>query len=227
VTDAKDTTHAEERAGADGPVRLCAVSRAEKPTDDLIRFVLGPDGAIVPDLARRLPGRGVWVEATHAAVATAARRNVFARSLKRPVSVPAELAAQVEALMRKRLAEALSLAKKAGLAVSGFAKVEEQIERGRTAVLLHASDAAADGAAKLDRKFKVLIGEAAAQAATVRDLTGAEMSLALGLSNVIHAASSQGGASKRIVQEAERLRRYRSGPPEAMADSRSRERYRK
>jgi hypothetical protein len=212
VADASDTTHSEEPAEAVGPVRLCAVSRTEKPTEELIRFVLSPDGTIVPDLARRLPGRGVWVEARRGAVATAARRNVFARSLKRPVSVPADLAAQVERLMRKRLAEALSLAKKAGLAVSGFAKVEEQIGRGRVAVLLHAADAAAVGAEKLDRKFKALIGEAAARAATVRELTGAEMSLAMGLTNVIHAASSQGGASKRIVQEAERLRRYRSGP---------------
>lgn len=212
MADASDTTHSQQPAEVLGPVRLCAVSRTEKPTEELIRFVLAPDGTIVPDLARRLPGRGVWVEARRGAVATAARRNVFARSLKRPVSVPADLAAQVERLMRKRLAEALSLAKKAGLAVSGFAKVEEQIERGRVAVLLHAADAAADGAEKLDRKFKALLGEAAARAATVRELTGAEMSLAMGHPNVIHAASSQGGASKRIVQEAERLRRYRSGP---------------
>jgi hypothetical protein len=204
--------HSEERAATDdGPVRLCAVSRSRKAPEDLIRFVLGPDGTIVPDLARRLPGRGVWVEATHEAVATAARRNVFARSLKRQVSVPADLAAQVERLMIRRLAEALSLAKKAGLAVSGFAKVEELMERGRAAVLVHAADAAADGAGKLDRKFKALMGEEAAKHAIVRELTGAEMSLAMGLANVVHAASSQGGASKRIVQEAERLRRYRSG----------------
>jgi hypothetical protein len=212
VADASDTTHSEGPAEALGPVRLCAVSRTEKPTEELIRFVLAPDGTIVPDLARRLPGRGVWVEARRGAVATAARRNVFARNLKRPVSVPADLADQVERLMRKRLAEALSLAKKAGLAVSGFAKVEELIGRGRAAVLLHAADAAAEGVEKLDRKFKALKGEMATREATVRELTGAEMSLAMGLTNVIHAASSQGGASKRIVQEAERLRRYRSGP---------------
>jgi predicted RNA-binding protein YlxR (DUF448 family) len=212
VAGAADTTHSKEPAEADGPVRLCAVSRTERPTDELIRFVLGPDGTIVPDLGRRLPGRGVWVEATRAAVALAARRNVFARSLKRPVSVPADLPAQVERLMAKRLAEALSLAKKAGLAVSGFAKVDEQIGRGRVAVLLHAADAAADGAEKLNRRFKTLLGETAAGQATFSELTGAEMSLAMGHPNVVHAASSQGGASKRIVQEAERLRRYRSGP---------------
>jgi uncharacterized protein len=211
VAGARDTTHSRERA-ADGSARLCAVSRVEKAPDELVRFVLGPEGTIVPDLARRLPGRGVWVEATEAAVTTATRRNVFARSLKRQVTVPADLPAQVERLMVRRLADALSLAKKAGLAVSGFAKVETLLERGQAAVLLHATDAAADGAAKLDRKFKALLGEATAQQATVRELTGAEMSLAMGLPHVIHAASSQGGASQRIVQEAERLRRYRSGP---------------
>jgi predicted RNA-binding protein YlxR (DUF448 family) len=204
--------HSEKAAAAEGPLlRLCAVSRVQKAPDDLIRFVLGPDGTIVPDLARRLPGRGVWVEATRAAVAAAARRNVFARSLKQQVAVPADLADQVERLMVRRLAEALSLAKKAGLAVSGFAKVEELMARGRAAVLLHAGDAATDGAAKLDRKFKALNGEDAAQRAIVCELTGVEMSLAMGLPNVVHAASSQGGASQRIVQEAERLRRYRSG----------------
>ena len=212
MADATETMQSAERPNADGPVRLCAVSRTEKPAEEMIRFVLAPDGAIVPDLARRLPGRGVWVEATREAVATAVRRNVFARSLKRPVSVPGDLVDQIDRLMAKRLAEALSLAKKAGLAVSGFAKVEEQIERGRAAVLLHAADAAADGAAKLDRRFKALVGEQAARDATVRELAGAEMSLAMGLPNVVHAASSQGGASKRIVQEAKRLRRYRSGP---------------
>jgi len=188
------------------------VSRTEKAPEDLIRFVLGPEGMIVPDLARRLPGRGVWVEATQGAVATAARRNVFARSLKRPVAVPADLPVQVERLMQRRLADALSLAKKAGLAVAGFAKVETLLERGEAAVLLHASEASADGAAKLDRRFKALLGDEAARQATVRELTGAEMSLAMGLPHVIHAASSQGGASQRIVQEAERLRRYRSAP---------------
>jgi uncharacterized protein len=208
---ARDTTHSRERA-ADGSARLCAVSRAEKAPEDLIRFVLGPEGTIVSDLARRLPGRGVWVEATQEAVALAARRNVFARSLKRPVAVPADLSVQVERLMQRRLADALSLAKKAGLAVSGFAKVETLLERGEAAVLLHATEAATDGAAKLDRRFKALLGEEAARQATVRELTGAEMSLAMGLPHVIHAASSQGGASQRIVQEAERLRRYRSGP---------------
>ena len=116
---------------ADGPLRRCAVSRAQKPPEELIRFVAGPEHVIVPDLARRLPGRGVWVDATRDAVAEAVRRKAFARSLQRNVSVPADLAASVERLMQKRLAEAVSMANKAGLLVAGFAKVEELIEAGQ------------------------------------------------------------------------------------------------
>ena len=119
------------RGGGSGPLRLCAVSRVQKPPEELIRFVAGPDRAIVPDLARRLPGRGVWVDATRDAVAEAVRRKAFARSLKQNVSVPADLPDLVERLLQKRLAEAVSIANKAGLLVAGFAKVEELIEAGQ------------------------------------------------------------------------------------------------
>ena len=194
-----------------GPLRRCAVSRAQKAPEELIRFVAGPDRVIVPDLARRLPGRGVWVDATRAAVAEAVRRKAFARSLKQDVSVPAELPALVERQMQKRLAEAVSLANKAGLLVAGFAKVEELIEAGRVAALIHASESAADGAAKLDRKFKALGHHGGAPAVIVRELAGAELSLAMGRPNVIHAAAAEGGASQRLIEEARRLRRYRLG----------------
>jgi predicted RNA-binding protein YlxR (DUF448 family) len=194
----------------DSPLRLCAVSRTQKSPDDLIRFVLGPDGTIAPDLARRLPGRGVWVDATRTAVTAAARQNVFARSLKKAVSVPDDLPGLVEKLMAKRLREAVSIANKAGLLVAGFAKVHDLIDGGRAAVLIHAADAAEDGVAKLDRKFKALVGPEEAVAAIVNDLSGAELDLAIGRANVVHAAASGGGASQRILQEAKRLRRYRS-----------------
>ena len=196
---------------ADGGLRQCAVSRAHKPPEELIRFVAGPDGAIAPDLARRLPGRGVWVDATKETVIVAMRQKAFAKSLKRQVSVPADLAGLVERLMARRLAESLSIANKAGLAVAGFAKVEELITRERAAVLIHATDAAADGAAKLDRKFKALASPRSSPAAVIRELTGAEMSLAMGRPNVIHAAAAEGGATRRLIEEARRLRRYRLG----------------
>jgi predicted RNA-binding protein YlxR (DUF448 family) len=202
---------ADAEAADNGPLRLCAVSRVQKPPEQLIRFVAGPDLAVVPDLARRLPGRGVWVEATRQAVQEAVRRKVFARSLKKNVSVPSDLADLVERLLQKRLAEAVSIANKAGLLVAGFAKVEALIEAGRAATLIHAIDAAGEGVAKLDRKFKALLGPEAASATIVRELGGGELSLALGRPNVIHAAAAEGGASRRLIEEARRLRRYRLG----------------
>jgi predicted RNA-binding protein YlxR (DUF448 family) len=194
-----------------GPLRLCALSRLSMPPDELIRFVAAPDGTIIADLARRLPGRGVWVSATREAIAAAVRKEVFARSLKRRVSAGADLPAQVERLLVKRLTEAVSIAKKAGLLVAGFYKVEEQLDRGQVAVLLHAAEAASAGAAALDRKFRALLGGGDPTPLIVCELTGAELSLAMGRPNVVHAAAAEGGASQRLVAQARRLRRYRRG----------------
>jgi len=199
------------RERGSGPRRRCIVTRAEKPPQELIRFVAGPDGALVPDLGRRLPGRGVWVDGTRAAVAVAMARQAFARSLKRRVAVPADLPARVERLLARRLLEALALANKAGLAVAGFAKVEALIARNRAVVLIHAADAAPDGVEKLDRKFNGLAKDGAADVPAIRELSGAEMSLAMGRPNVIHAAAAEGGATGRLIEEARRLRRYRLG----------------
>jgi uncharacterized protein len=158
-----------------------------------------------------LPGRGVWVDATYAAVAAASRQKIFARSLQRQVSVPADLPARVERLMARRLSEALSLANKAGLVVAGFAKIEAQMARKRAVVLIHAADAALGGVAKLDGKFNTLAKDSDAAVAPIRDLSSAEMSLAMGRPNVIHAAAAEGGATRRLIAEARRLRRYRLG----------------
>ena len=195
----------------EGPLRLCAVSRIAKPTEQLIRFVAAPDGTIVPDLAQRLPGRGVWIDATAAPVPVAVRQNAFARSLKRQVSVPADLPADVERLLARRLAGAVGMANKAGLLVAGYAKVEAQLRAGRVFLLLHAADAAATGMDRLDRIFKGLRGSADIGAYTVRELTSAELSLAIGQPTVVHAAAAEGGASQGLLREARRLRRYRLG----------------
>ena len=210
---ARAATSDGSRVSARAPLRLCAVSRTPAGPDDLIRFVADPEGTIVPDLARRLPGRGVWVGATRKTVAAAIRQKVFSRGLRQAVSVPDDLPDTIERLMLKRLAEAISLANKAGLLVAGFAKVDALVAQGRAAVLVHAADGAAGGAARLDRKFKALAGPERAERAVVNELTGAELDLAIGRSNVVHAAASEGGASLRILQEAARLRRYRSGEP--------------
>jgi predicted RNA-binding protein YlxR (DUF448 family) len=139
------------------------VSRVQRPPEELIRFVLAPDGSIVPDLARRLPGRGVWVAATRETVAAAVRQKAFAKSLKQQVAMPDDLPGLVERLLVKRVGEALSLTNKAGLLVAGFAKIEGLLEQGRAVILIHASDAAADGVEKLNRKFKALVGRKAAR----------------------------------------------------------------
>lgn len=193
------------------PLRTCVVTRELKPPEALIRFVPGPDAEIVPDVARRLPGRGVWVTAERSAVAEAVRRKAFSRSLKRSVVVPPDLPELVERLLVKRAMDALSLANKAGLVTTGFTRIEASIAAGSVAALLHGQDAAADGAGKLDRRFQAISAHAGRPAPVSRELTVEQLSLALGRANVVHAALSAGGATTNFLNEAGRLARYRSG----------------
>ena len=198
-------------------VRLCIVTRSEKPPAELIRFVAAPDGQIVADLANRLPGRGVYVTATRRAVAEAVKRGLFAKSLKQPVKTDKDLAGQVEKLLALEARQALSLANKAGLITTGFAKVETALERGAAAALLTASDAAPDGAGKLARKFRAIRGAAQLEAPILQDLTSAEMDLAMGGSNVIHAVVAKGGLGQRFIGCCQRLRHYRMNSDEVGA----------
>ena len=194
-----------------GRTRLCAVTREELPLDRLIRFVASPDDRIVADLACRLPGRGVWVTADRTLVAKAVKTKAFARSLKRAVSASEELPQDVERLLRQRLTQSLALANKAGLVTTGFTKVDEAVAGGKVAILIHACDAAEDGMSKLDRKFAAVnasIGLAAGARRIDRALSAAELSLALGRTNVVHAAVAAGGAADRYGRESERLERY-------------------
>lgn len=190
--------------------RSCAVTRAPLALDLLIRFALAPDGVIVPDVDRRLPGRGVWVTATKAMVSKAVASKAFARSLKQPVTAPADLPDRVDALLLRRTLDALSLANKAGLIVAGFQQVDAALEKGPVAVLLHAAEAAADGRGKLDRKFQAIQRERGAAAPVVGLLTIEEISLAIGRPSVVHAALIPGGLSERFLTAAERVQRYRS-----------------
>ena len=215
-------------------VRLCIVTRAELPPAQLIRFVLGPDDRIVPDLAQRLPGRGVWVTATRPAVADAVKRGLFAKSLKQNVKADKDLPDQVDKLLGAETRQVLSLANKAGLVTTGFSKVEIALERGEAAALITASDASADGAGKLARKFRAIRGAAQLDAPIIGDLTSDELSLAIGGSNVIHAAIARGGAGgglgRRFISCCQRLRHYRmklddagiagasTGSPDAASD---------
>ena len=203
---------AEQKQGhkdAHDSVRACALTRVRRPRDELIRFVLGPDGSIVPDLKEKLPGRGVGLTAAHDIVADATKRNVFARALKTEAKVPAGLSELVDKLLAEAALSALSLANKAGEAVFGNAKVEEALRQGRVLALLHAQEAAEDGCRKLDGKARGMRDGAAVPA--VRALSTGELGLASGRTNVIHAALIQGGAARNVLAAASRLERYRKG----------------
>lgn len=213
VIDADD-----DEAGA-SPLRRCALTRASLPKDELIRFVRGPDGVLYPDPAARLPGRGVWVTARQDQVAEAVRVKVFARSLKSEVKVAPDLAHRVGELLERRALDALSMANKAGFVTAGFAQVEDLLAKGTVAVLLHAKDAAAGGAEKLDRKYKAVARAALREARIETLFTVEQMSLAIGRSNVVHAALTQGGATEKFLNEAGRMVRYRPVPADEIGSS--------
>ncbi|MEL6373330.1 MAG: RNA-binding protein [Pseudomonadota bacterium] len=188
--------------------RCCAVTRERHATDDLIRFVLDPEGVVTPDLAAKLPGRGVWVTAQRQHVERAVARNAFARSLKRPATAPPALGAQVEALLQRRALESLSFATKAGLIVTGFMKVEAAVEAATLAALIQASDGAADGVERLRRKY-VAICAARDQAPNVlAGFTNSQLSLAIGRSNVIHAGIKPSGITSKFLFEAHRWQKF-------------------
>jgi uncharacterized protein len=192
-------------------MRMCAVSREVKPVDQLIRFVLSPQGEVVPDLKRKLPGRGLWITASRARVAEAVRRNQFSRGFKRDVRAAQTLASDTEKLLVRSAIEALAMAAKAGQVVSGFAKVEEALAGGQATALIHASDGAADGIRKLDAIVRQRGGNHGESLIfpIVTELTSAELDLALGRANVIHAALLAGPAGKTFLSRSQILVRYR------------------
>jgi predicted RNA-binding protein YlxR (DUF448 family) len=196
-------------------MRMCAVTRKVRPIDELIRFVVAPSGEVIADLKRKLPGRGLWVSASLHAVAEAVRRHHFSRGFKRDVRVAPTLAADTEALLVRSVIEALAMAAKAGQVVSGFGKVADALERRQIQspikAVIHASDGAADGIRKLDAMVKQNrgIGEESAEIPVVAALTSEQLDLALGRSNVIHAALLAGPASKTFLSRSHILVRYR------------------
>jgi predicted RNA-binding protein YlxR (DUF448 family) len=187
------------------------VSGEVTPEAKLIRFVVGPDGQVTPDLARKLPGRGLWVAADRASVETAAKKNLFARAAKAKVSAPAELADLVENLLRRRLLAGLGLARKAGDTTSGFEKVSQAITAQKTAWLIEASDGAQDGR----RKLWALARKQPRPPGLFGAFTAAEMGLALGLENVIHTAFLAGRAADRWTQDVHRLSGFSPLLPES------------
>jgi len=207
------------RTDKSATMRMCAVSREVRPVDELIRFVLSPQGEVVPDLKRKLPGRGLWITASRARVAEAVRRNQFSRGFKRDVRAAQTLASDTEKLLVRSAIEALAMAAKAGQVVSGFAKVEEALAGGQATALIHASDGAADGIRKLDAIVRQRGGNHGESLVfpIVTELTSAELDLALGRANVIHAALLAGPAGKTFLSRSQILVRYRMADDDKMA----------
>ena len=198
-------------------MRLCAVSREVRPVDELIRFVLSPEGEVVPDLKRKLPGRGVWVSATRGTLAEAVRRSSFQKGFEKPVKVAADLVETTEHLLQRSALDALAIAGKAREVVTGFAKVEAALQHDQVKALLHASDAAADGVNKINSALRRRFGANAAEVPVIDAFSGAQLDLALGRSNVVHAALLAGPASDGVLSRCRSLEHFRTIGPEGQS----------
>src|SRR5258706_11379444 len=184
-----------------GPLRRCLATRAVQPKSALLRFVVGPDGTLVPDLAGRLPGRGLWITPERDIMALAAAKNLFAKGARERVVVPSDLVDRVVLLLLRDLLDRLGLARRAGQAVAGFEKVRALLVEGAAGLLFAASDGAADGR----RKLRLL----AVDVPLVECLSSAELAAALGRDTVVHAAVRKGSFAERLAMAAVRLEKMR------------------
>ena len=200
---------------ADGSERTCIVTGAKSAPEAMLRFALGPDGAVVPDIRRKLPGRGVWTELSFGTVSRAAAKQAFSRAFRAKAEAPAALAETVGSLLERDALQALSIANKAGLVVAGAFKVDSAIEANEVVALIQASDGAADGAAKRARALSAKLGPEANAIARVDIFSSRQLDLALGRANVIHAALKHGAASSAFLARADRLRHYCGGEADA------------
>jgi len=193
------------------PERTCIVSGVKGSPETMIHFALAPDGAVTPDIRRKLPGRGVWVQASAKLVAEAARKQLFSRGFKTKAVAPPDLADSVDRLLEEDALQFLSIVNKSGALIAGAMKVEAAIRSGAVAALIHASDGSADGVQKLDRLLVGRLGEAAANVARINLFASRQLDLAMGRSNVIHAALIDGETSSAFLQRLRRLALYRFG----------------
>jgi predicted RNA-binding protein YlxR (DUF448 family) len=197
--------------------RECALTRESKPVGELIRFVVGPDDVLVPDVDAKAEGRGVWVTATMDAVAEAVKKKAFGKSLKTPVTLPDDLPGLTRKRLEQRFLGALSMAKKAGQIVTGATKVRAAIDSGGIIALLTATDAAEDGRNKLAAVLTAInhaareAGESGENIPHLQLLSSDQLGLALGGENVIHAALAKGAAAQSALNRAQRLAHF-GGP---------------
>lgn len=189
--------------------RTCIVTRRRDAPEGMIRFVRAPNGVVTPDIRSRLPGRGVWVTARADLVAEAQRKQAFSRSLKEKSEAPPTLAGDVDALLERDCLQMLAFANKAGLVTTGFAKTAAALESGAVCILVEARDGSEDGRRKLAqsvRRYEALTG---ARPKIVTLFASRQLDLALGRTNVIHAALAAGGPSAAFLARCARLAAYR------------------
>jgi hypothetical protein len=200
-----DSGPGDSRAGSE---RFCAVTRVVKPVAEMIRFVAGPAG-VVPDIKRKLPGRGVWITASSALLSDAIKRKVFARPFGAEVRVPADFAGLTERLLERAALDSLAIAGKSGLVLTGFSKVEAALTAERVLALIHAAEAAPDGIRKLAQAWRRQAEDAEPGLPVIQAFTTAQLDLALGRSNVVHAALLAGRASATFLARSALLARFR------------------
>ena len=193
-------TPADDLPETDGPLRRCIVSGRTGPRASFVRFVVGPDAAVVPDIAGKLPGRGLWVSADVGSIRRAVEKNAFAKAARGPVKAPVDLPERVGHLLVRRAIEALALSRRAGQAVQGFEKAKEAIARGRCGLIVAASDGSPAERARL--------GGGDIPVAT--GLTAVEMGEAFGREHAVHAAIASGNLAERLREDLARLAAYRA-----------------
>jgi predicted RNA-binding protein YlxR (DUF448 family) len=179
-----------------GPLRRCIVTRERLAKERMIRFVIGPDRALVPDLAAKLPGRGMWLSAQSDVLETARTRGAFARAARGPVTVPRDLADRVRAGIARRIGELLGLARRAGQAVAGYEKAREWLRTGRAALILQASD----GSLEERRRF---LGEA--DIPVLAPVPAEALGAIFGRDRVVHVAVASGKLASALMVEGGRL----------------------
>ena len=187
---------------------MCVATRTVHPVSDLIRFVVGPQGQAVPDVKGKLPGRGIWITGTRAALDEAIKRKAFARGYKREVRLPLDFVARTERLLEQAVLDALAVAGKAGLVAAGFVKAEKALESEVVVAILHAAEASAEGTRKLEGACRRRQG---GSPVVIGFLTSAQLDLALNRPNVIHAALLAGPVSETFLARCRRLERFRTG----------------
>ena len=197
--------------------RTCIVTRRQAGPDELIRFVVGPDQDVVPDLKRNLPGRGCWVTADREHVDKAAKKGLFGRAFKAQVTVPTDLGDMVDLLLARAALGALGLARKAGALALGATKVEASVRSGAALLVLHATEASADGLRKIAQARRATAHAGGPEIRAYKLFSEQELGLALGGTNVIHAAVLAGDAGRSAEKRMVALDRYRGGSPDELA----------